>query len=342
MDDTVSPPSGLENPFSAAEETPVQALIAADVGGTHARVALVDVAGASPRILALQRYACAEHPSLAAILADFRAGAGMGARGAAVAIAGVLDGDHLINTNLAWPVSVEATRLGAGLTRLALLNDFEAVAHAIAHMPAAALVALNGEQSRLPRWPALVLGPGTGLGAALRPDGASPLVLTSEVGHAALAPANALELRILERLMQRWPHVDNERVFSGPGLLNLYQALCELHVQTPRWQSPAALVAAAAAGEDARAQQTLEVFAGWLGSVCGDLALAFGARSVYLAGGIAGHVEPFLLGSGFRTRFLAKGLLGDVLAQVPVWRVEHGELGVLGAAAWHIGRQRPA
>jgi len=25
----------------------------------------------------------------------------------------------------------------------------------------------------------------------------------------------------------------------------------------------------------------------------------------------------------------------DVLRQVPIWRVDHGELGVLGAAVWH-------
>lgn len=342
MDHTASSPSAT-NAASPAFDAPAPAstLLAADVGGTYARVALAEIPWQGvPRILALRRYACAEHPSLAAILRDFRQAEGRAVNGATVAIAGVLDGDHLVNTNLPWPVSLQATRRDAGLAWLELMNDFEAVAHAIAHVPVQALVPLNGEQPRPPppQWPALVLGPGTGLGAALRlADGAHP-VLASEAGHSALAPGNALELEILGRLMQRWPHVDAERVLSGTGLMNLYPCLCGLRGATPRWTTPEQLVEAATRGGDALAAETLEVFCGWLGSVCGDLAIAFGARSVYLAGGLAGHIEPFLQRGRFRERFLAKGVLGEVLAHVPVWRVEHGELGVLGAAAWHAWR----
>jgi glucokinase len=341
MDDTASQPSAADAaPPVFDAPAPASTILAADVGGTNARVALAEIPRhGAPRILALRRYACAEYPSLAAILRDFRQVEGRAVNGATVAIAGVLDGDHLVNTNLPWPVSLQATRREAGLAWLELMNDFEAVAHAIAHVPMQALVALNGEQPRTPQWPALVLGPGTGLGAALRlADGAQP-VLASEAGHSALAPGNALELEILGRLMQRWPHVDTERVLSGTGLMNLYPCLCEIRGASPRWTTPEQLVDAAMQGDDALAVETLEVFCGWLGSTCGDLAIDFGARSVYLAGGLAGHIEPFLQRGGFRERFLTKGVLGEVLAHVPVWRVEHGELGVLGAAAWHAWRQ---
>lgn len=343
MDHTASQPSAAEAAppaFDTLVPAAASTILAADVGGTFARVALAEIPrGGEPRILALRRYACAEHPSLASILRDFRQAEGRAVNGATVAIAGVLDGDRLVNTNLPWPVSLQATRREAGLAWLELMNDFEAVAHAIAHVPAQALVPLNGEQSRSLQWPALVLGPGTGLGAALRlPDGEHP-VLASEAGHSALAPANALELEILGKLMRRWPHVDTERVLSGTGLMNLYPCLCEIRGATPRWNTPSELVEAALHGGDALAAETLDVFCGWLGSVCGDLAIAFGARSVYLAGGITAHIEPFLLRGSFRERFLAKGVLGEVLAHVPVWRVEHGELGVLGAAAWHAWRR---
>jgi len=103
----------------------------------------------------------------------------------------------------------------------------------------------------------------------------------------------------------------------------------------PQWTTPEALIAAAHAGDDALAVETMEVFCGWLGSLAGDLAVTFGARSVYLAGGISSHVARFLDDGHFRTRFLAKGVMRRVLEQVPVWRVEHGELGVVGAAVWH-------
>lgn len=343
MDHTAPPPAAADA-ASPAFDSPVPAatILAADVGGTYARVALAEIPRhGEPRLHALRRYACAEHASLAAILRDFQHAEGRAVEAATVAIAGKLDGDRLVNTNLPWPVSLQATRGEAGLVRLELMNDFEAVAHAIAHVPPQVLVALNGEQPRAPQWPALVLGPGTGLGAALRLAAGEPPVLASEAGHAALAPGNALELEILGRLMQRWPHVDAERVLSGTGLMNLYPCLCEIRGATPRWTTPAQLVEAATHGGDALAGETLEVFCGWLGSVCGDLSIVFGARSVYLAGGLAGHLAPWLARGGFQARFLAKGVLGEVLRQVPVWRVEHGELGVLGAAAWHAWRHPP-
>ncbi len=342
MDDMVPPPTPPEAPAPetpAAASTPAPQWIAADVGGTYARLALVEMPPHGvPRILALQRYAGAEYPSLAAIVRDFRQRACPQVDEAVVAIAGVLASDALVNANLPWPVSVEATRVDAGLARLALVNDFEAVAYAIAYVDRGALVALNGA-AHAPAWPALVLGPGTGLGAALRFDDAARPVLASEVGHSALAPGNALELEVLRLLMQRWPHVDNERVLSGSGLMNLYPCLCQLRGASPRWTTPAGLVQAARRGDDPLAAETLAVFCGWLGSLCGDLAIAFGARAVYLTGGIAGHIGDFLQRGEFRARFLNKGVLGGVLQQVPVWRVEHGELGILGAAALHAQRR---
>ncbi|WMJ69007.1 glucokinase [Stenotrophomonas sp. 24(2023)] len=324
---------------SAAEAGGVRTLVVADVGGTFARLALADtVPGQTPRLGGYRTYACAEHPSLAAILADFVAGLERPVDEAVVAIAGLLDGDSLINSNLPWTVSVDATRQQSGLARLQLINDFEAVALAIPYLQADTLVPLNGDADPAPAFPALVLGAGTGLGAALRfADGERP-VLASEVGHAALSAGTALELQVLARLLERWPHVDNERVLSGSGLMNLYPCLCALRGAVPQWTSTEALIAAARSGEDALAVETLQVFSAWLGSLAGDLVIAFGARSLYLAGGISTHVQDFLADGRFRERYLNKGVLSEVVRQVPVWRVEHGQLGVLGAAAWHAAR----
>lgn len=316
-----------------------RSLVVADVGGTFARLALAEtLPGQAPRLGSHRTYACADHSSLAAILADFTRSLALPVRSAVVAIAGLLDGDVLINANLPWTVSLSATRAQSGLDDLQLINDFEAVALAIPYLQADTLVPLNGDADPAKAFPALVLGAGTGLGAALRfADGGRP-VLPSEIGHAALGAGNALELEVLGRLLQRWPHVDNERVLSGSGLMNLYPCLCEMRGVTPVWSSTEALIGAARSGEDALAVETLQVFCAWLGSLAGDAAIAVGARSVYLAGGISTHVQDFLADGRFRERFLNKGVLADVLRQVPVWRVEHGQLGVLGAAVWHAAR----
>ncbi len=321
---------------------PIAAAIGADVGGTYARLGWASLRPGEPlQVRGFRTYACAEHSSLAAILRDYldmleQDSAVPPITRATVAIAGMLDGDHLLNTNLAWPVSLARTRSDVGMEALEIINDFAAVAQAIAHVDPAnrhRLSTTDGADADAKGAPALVLGPGTGLGVALRLENGDPPVLASEAGHAALAPGNALELEVLRLLMQRHGHVDSERILSGPGLMALHSCLCELRGDAIRWHSPAELVQAAQ-GHDPQALESIRLFCGWLGSVAGDLALTFGARSVHLTGGITGHVAPWLHEGDFIRRFLAKGALSPALHRVPVWRVDHGQLGVLGALAW--------
>jgi len=321
--------------------------IAADVGGTHARIALMrsGLGGDTAAMLHYRQYVCADHAGLSAILGDFIGAVGAEDVGhAAVAIAGVLHGDELVNTNLPWQVSLSQIRQALSLSELVLINDFEAMAHATPYIDPANATLLAGPALSAPPGPTLVIGPGTGLGAALWSPPAAygnrPSVLATEVGHAALAPGNERELEILRRLLQRWPHVDNERVLSGPGLLNTYRCLCEMAGVAPRLSNPADIASAAQSGDDAQALETLQVFCAMLGSLVGDLVLTFGAQAVYLAGGIPAQIRPFLVQSDFVERFLNKGVLRSVLAHVPVWLIEHGRFGLIGASAWYMGRDR--
>lgn len=322
-------------------QRPTDACLVADVGGTHARLGWTR-AGDAPAVQGLATYRCAEHASLAAILDDYAARLravrpDLRADTAVVAIAGFLDGDRLVNANLPWDVSVRDTARRARLASLDLINDFGAVAHAIPAVPRSALVALTpvqgdpGMQS-----PALVLGPGTGLGAALCLDDDGADVLLTEAGHAALAAHDPLELDVLQRLSRRWAHVDNERVLSGSGLTNLYDSLADVRGVAPRWRQ-AAQVVDAAGGDDALARETLDVFCGWLGSLVGDLVLSFGARQAYLAGGVTTHIASFLHRGVFQRRYAAR--FTGTRAPPPVWRIEHGQLGLEGAAAhWRAHR----
>jgi len=180
----------------------------------------------------------------------------------------------------------------------------------------------------------VLIGPGTGLGAAVCLPGPPLTVLPTEAGHAALAVGTPRELRILELLLRRWPHVDCERVLSGPGLVNLYQAIVTLDGVAARHDGPAAIVAAAHDG-DAQAVEALHTFCALLGSYAGDLALTFGASEIYVAGGVAERIGDFLAAGAFEARFLNKGALRERLARVTVRLVDHGSLGVAGAAQWH-------
>ena len=319
------------------------ALIAADVGGTHARIALIGPAlnghdGFS--IPQYHKYACADFPSLAAIIGEFRDRvARVPVDRVALAIAGYVVDDAVVNVNLPWAVSISGLRSALGVGDLAIINDFEAVAHAIGHIDAAGTVLLSGPAGAV-QGPTLVVGPGTGLGAAVRiPQRDRAVILATEAGQATLAPDTGLEIEILGELRRRGSRVLIEHVLSGTGLANLHAAVCALRGAPPPASTPAQISAAALAGNDPLARETVAVFCGWFGAVLGDLALLYGAQGgVYLAGGVLPRIKPLLLQSTFVERFLDKGAMREALARTPVRLVDHAQLGVIGAASWYFAR----
>jgi glucokinase len=186
--------------------------------------------------------------------------------------------------------------------------------------------------------PVLVMGPGTGLGSAvLLPAQPHATVLATEAGQIALAPGNEREIEILRWLAREREHVSFEHALSGPGLLNLYRAICDLRHQAPLLNQPSQVTQAALERSDEAAIEALEVFCSLLGSFVGDLVLLYGARGgVFLAGGILPQIRDVLLASQFRQRFFNKGVMRAFLQQVPVRLMEHGQLGVIGAAGLYL------
>ena len=322
---------------------PATSFLAADVGGTHARVALMRVSqdpGRGVEVLAYRKFVCADFPGLAELLQVFIDGdVQVPVRHCVLACAGQVMDDEVVNDNLAWPIRLPSLRLALALDDVAVLNDFEALGYAF-DMP----LASNGRHLCGPAvhadGPTLVIGPGTGLGAAVRlPGPADSWVLTTEVGQMDFAPHSVREREILAHLAPNGGYVPCEHIVSGPGLLTVYAALCMLRGETPGLATPEAVTAAAAACSDARAVEAVEVFCAALGSFAGSLAMAFMAvGGVYLAGGFLSSMFTLLERSAFEERFLHGRSARALLSRVPVWVTEHGRHGVLGAARWYLRR----
>jgi glucokinase len=331
------------NPATTGSLVNGMPFLAADVGGTHARLALVRAGAASGRpveVLAFRKYDCTDHASLADFIAEFLAAhdGGRVDHGVVASAGYALDDGTVIATNLPWPLSIRETREHLGFADLRLVNDFQAVAYAAATLPAAETTHIAGPEEASVCGPVLVLGPGTGLGAAVWiPRGERPFVLATEAGQASLVANNELELALLAQLLKQHPHVTIERVLSGPGILNLYNALAVLRGAKPMLSTPSQITAAAQTGDDTLARETLETFCGFLGSVVGDMALTYGVQGgIRLAGGILPQIRDFLPNSDFVARYLNKGPMRAALERIPVRLVEHGQLGVVGAAHWYL------
>ncbi len=337
-----SPPTGGSIILHAPERVdgPPMSFLTADVGGTHARIGLIvpDAVTRRPDIDAYRIYRCAEHASLAEILRDFCRDHHVHPRALVLACAGFVDRGVVVNENLAWPIVLDSLKGEAGFASVDVLNDFEAFAHAVGHFDMESTTMIVDGVSD-PGGTVAVVGPGTGLGAALRLPGQPVRVLPTEAGQMELAVRPGIEQAIRAELGPTDGYVSYEHVLSGPGLLRLYRALASVRGVSAPLGDPSDITAMALAGMDPLATEAVDRFCRWLGAFCGDVAMAFGASGgVCLAGGFLARITSVLRAGSFAERFLDKGVMRSFLNRTPVFVVEHGRLGVLGAAHWRLGR----
>jgi glucokinase len=222
-----------------------------------------------------------------------------------------------------------------GLKPVRLINDFEALAWGAPVVPQAELASLGGPEEGDPHSAIAVLGPGTGFGvsALVRDARGNELAMPSEGGHACFAPGDQVEDEILRILRRRYDRVSIERLICGPGLLNMHRALAEIDGRETHIDDPAQITAEALEDPQSHCGATLARFCAILGAVAGDIALTTGARGgVYIAGGIAPRILPFLKASPFRERFERKGRFKDYMAEIPTHVILHKHAALLGAA----------
>jgi glucokinase len=341
-------------------------VLAGDIGGTNARLALFDVkkkAHARPELETIFERTTPSRslPSLDAIADDFLRAAeaetqgrigpgGEGIDSACLGIAGPIENNRCHATNLPWVVDGGALATHLGISRVTLVNDFSAAALGVTAVGPEHLVSLGGEPP-VARGPIAVLGAGTGLGEAFlfwSETHSRYEVVPSEGGHADFAPRTPLEAGLLEFLTDKYGRVSCERVLSGNGLVDIFTFLAREPACQPLIRAETAAVLAVPgqdrnaaaeiskrglAGTDPICEMALALFCSVMGAVAGNLALQVLAKGgVFVAGGIAPRVLGFLQKGGFREAFERKGRLHTLVEKLPTYVVTHPQPGLLGAA----------
>ena len=312
-------------------------IVSVDIGGTHARFALAEVAGGGTITLGEpETLHTKDHASFQTAWEHFaQLQGGTLPAACAIAIAGPVGGEVIRFTNNPWIIRPALIPEQLGAARYTVINDFAAVGHAVARAGPEFFVHLAGPDTPLPAAGTLsVLGPGTGLGVAhvWRGDG-QYRVQATEGGHIDFAPLDTIEDAILARLRLRYRRVSAERVVSGPALADIYQALAAIEGRAVLQHDDRTLWGLGISGEDSLAAAAVDRFCLSLGSLAGDIALAQGASGVVIAGGLGLRIKDTLLGSGFADRFKAKGRFEGLMAALPVKLITHPQPGLFGAAA---------
>jgi glucokinase len=312
----------------------VTELVAADIGGTHARFALAQIEGG--RVLELGEVLTLHTANFPGLAEAWRAFADHLGRplpsAAALAFAYPVENDLPQLTNMPWTIDARTLPQDLGLAHHLVLNDFSAVGHAVAMLEATHFQHIAGPDIPLPASGVIsIVGPGTGLGVGLviRDEGRYQ-VIASEGGNMDFSPHDELDDRLMASLRSRYGHVSAERVLSGPALRDIYAVIADSDApyadDRDLWQ-------AALEGSDPTAAAALERSCLCLGAFAGNIALAHGANALVLAGGLGLRLREHLPVSGFAERLAAKGEYRSILEQLPVKLMLHPEPGLYGAAS---------
>lgn len=316
-------------------------VLAGDIGGTNARLALAEVSD-TIRIAADQGGRSQDIGDFGEFVADFIAANGAHPDRACLAIAGPVVGNAVSGTNLPWRVEAAALGKRIGVRQVRLINDFAAIGFGIRVLTDSDLLTLQAGRSD-PDGVIGIIGAGTGLGEGLVVrTGGQWTVLPSEGGHATFAPTTGRERDLHAFLSHRYHgHVSAERVVSGPGLVDIFEFLATGQSVSPSIREeltrddPAPVITRhALARTDPIARDALDLFIDAYGAQAGNLALTvLASGGIYVAGGIAARIAAKLAEGRFLEAFKGKGRMHDLLEQVPVHVILNPDVGLLGAAS---------
>ena len=305
-----------------------------DIGGTNARFAIAERKDGKTRLAHFKSLETADHADFyAALTAYFElVGEKPGFDYACVAVAGPVKDGAIKFTNLDWEVREDRLAQVAGAKTAKLINDYAALAYCLPHLSDSDTKTIGPVRTGFGDVHA-VMGAGTGFGASVLVGGPyGPYCLSTESGHISFAPVNDYETEMLRFLRRKHGRVTVEMMLSGPGLVNLYQAIASIRGEVAEDLTPAQITHLE--GDDAQGcRYTVEAFLDIMASVCGDLALAHGATSgMFIAGGIAPRLIKHIDELRFRARMEAKAPMAGLVASIPSSIIIHPYAALLGSA----------
>lgn len=316
-------------------------ILAGDIGGTKTILALYEVSNDEMVMISHHQYPSQSFTNFSDIIVDFKHRFITSPIDAVcLGIAGPIVDGNCNATNLPWKINAKELKKQFNTTRVRLLNDLEATAYGMLYLDEDEFLELNPKAKQVNANRA-VIAAGTGLGEAqLFWDGEQFHPIGSEGGHGDFAPTTPQQDLLLIWLRTHYPdHVSYERILSGPGIETLYDFLHQSGyapepsmMQELATERSAMISRCALEENDPLCCETLRLFVEIYGAEAGNLALkSLSLGGVYIGGGIAPKILPFITKGELFTAFTQKGRFKPLLEDISVKVSLNPETALLGA-----------
>jgi len=318
-------------------------ILVGDIGGTKTNLALYEYKGKGLRLQVEHQFASQKYESFSKLMQEFIEICGVNKMsGVCLGVAGPIINGVCRTTNLPWTIETQALMEQFETLHVKLLNDLEATAYGMLYLNEEEFVSLNPNAKSIEANRA-VIAAGTGLGEAmLFFDGKEYHPIGSEGGHCDFAPQNSLQDELLVWLRKRYKnHVSVERLISGVGISTIYEFLKErgfakepeVMLNLSSSNDKNAMISECALKEgDALCVESMRIFAEIYGAEAGNLALkSLSLGGVYVGGGIAPKILPFLQDGVFLEAFVSKGRFKEMLQSIEIKISLNQDTALLGA-----------
>ena len=303
-----------------------------DIGGTNARFALV--ATGESELISIKTLQCNEFETIQQAIESYLSSLdNVQIESSCIASAGTTHLDEFKPANNDWVINKRNVSLALNDIQVNWINDFSAQALATTTLKDNDVIVIN-QGAIQPERVRLVIGPGTGLGTCGLINSSSGWVpLPAQGGHSDFAPNSSLEIEIWTLLQKQFGHVAVERILSGPGIVNLYKALCQINEKEVLFNSPSEITSAAIkVNPDSTSKETLHLFCRIFGSVTGSIALSTGCLGgIYITSDLVRNFLDFFIDSDFLKSFEDKGRLKYYMTDIPIFISKKENMGLIGS-----------
>ena len=326
-------------------------ILAGDIGGTKTNLALYTYKDGALEIQVQHQFVSQKYQNFSDVIEEFISSYKIeNIEAVCLGIAGPIINGVCKTTNIPWTIDSKELQIVCNTSKVKLLNDLEATAYGMLYLNEDEFVDVNPNGKKVDANRA-VIAAGTGLGEAiLFYNGENYYPIGSEGGHCDFAAQNSLQDELLVWMRKRHPeHVSVERLVSGIGIYTIYEFLKEknfakeskIMLELNESDDKNAMVTKCALEGDTLCTKAIKIFVEIYGAEAGNLALkSLSLGGVYIGGGIAPKILPFLLDGNFLNAFAAKGRFQETLINMQIKISLNQNTALLGSAHFAVDKVR--